>query len=107
MIYMVKLGLSELNIEKLDDAHDITNFNSSNSDLNGFLVDDSHHQMNNKLSVSYVCTYDSDIAAYFTWCSDSIIIRRLEPEDGEELEVAYKNAPALKLCRLAVDKNFE
>lgn len=107
---MVKISFDDLEIEKLGDSHEIACFDCTNKDLNEFLNEEAHYQMNNKLNVTYVCKYNSEVVAYFTWCSDSIILKNLEADDKKELEglgVDYKNLPALKLCRLAVDENCQ
>jgi|GEM_PF-5771465 len=48
-----KISFDDLSIEKLDDHHEITLFDCTNSDLNEFLNEKAHHQMKNKLNVTY------------------------------------------------------
>lgn len=72
-------------------------------------MENAHHQMSNKLNVTYICTYNLDIVAYFTWCSDSIIFKKLDSSLKKELidrKINYENVPALKLCRLAVSYKY-
>jgi GNAT superfamily N-acetyltransferase len=107
---MVVIDFSDLEIKRLDDTHDVSNFECDIEDLNEFLIEKSHHQMRNRWNVTFVCLYQSIVVAYFTWCADSIRVKELEKEDKEDLKdlgIIYNDLPALKLCRLAVDKKYE
>lgn len=89
--------------------HKIDDFECSIKDLNEFLIQESPHQMNNKLNVTFVCLYGWTVVAYFTQCTDSIRVKDLKDrhkQNLEELDINYDDLPALKLCRLAVDKNY-
>jgi hypothetical protein len=100
---MFKLKFRDLQIERLGNYHDISNFDCENHDLNEFLTEKSIYQMSHKMNVTYLCLHDLDVVAYFTWCTDSIKIKNLEKQHRKELKdkkIDYKYLPALKLCRL-------
>lgn len=106
---MSQIEFNDLVIEKLEDHHDISCFECGNPDLNEFLIEKSRDQMNNKVNVTYLCKYDSYLVAFFTWCADSIMLKKIIDKDKEYLEelgINYETLPALKLCRLAVDKQY-
>lgn len=107
---MVNVEFSELNIEKLNDNHDLSNFDCGHRDITEFLLEDSRDQMEHNMNVTHLCMYNSTVAAYFTLCADSIKVKKLEDEHKEELDrldIQYKYLPALKLCRLGVDEKFQ
>lgn len=93
----------KLIIQKLSKDHEIENFECGDYDLNDFLINDALHQMEKKLNVTYICFYENVLVAYFTLSSDSITIN---DEDEKILGIRYPQYPALKIGRLAVDKNY-
>ena len=107
---MIRVNFSDLEIKLLNKAHDISVFDCEQQDINKFLMDDSYNQMEHNMNVTHVFLYNSVIVAYFTLCADSIKIKQLKVEHKEELNqlgIDYEYLPALKLCRLGVDKNFK
>lgn len=107
---MVKVDFNDLEFEKLNEHHTISSFDCEHRDITNFLLDDSHYQMSHKMNVTHVCIYNSRVVAYFTWCADSVRVKNLEDDHKQELEdlgIDYKYLPAIKLCRLGVDKNFK
>ncbi len=100
-----KILLDDLIIQKLNSEHDIYNFDCGDSELNGFLLENSMVEMKAKMNVTYLATYNSKIIAYFTLSSDSIKINSDDKQYFEEKGIRYVNFPALKIGRLAVDKN--
>ncbi|MDO9045422.1 MAG: GNAT family N-acetyltransferase [Methanobacteriaceae archaeon] len=101
-----KILLNDLIIQKLNSKHDISNFDCSDTELNGFLFENSMVEMKAKMNVTYVAVYDLKIIAYFTLSSDSIKINSKDKQYFEEKGIPYVNFPALKIGRLAVDKNY-
>ncbi|WP_407462801.1 GNAT family N-acetyltransferase [Methanobrevibacter sp.] len=74
-------------------------FDCGDDDLNEFLLENSFINLNNNLSVIYLCKYYDDIIGYIAISSDSISLE-------EKLEVRYPSYPAIKVGRLAIAKNY-
>lgn len=100
-----KILSNNLVIQKLNSKHNISNFDCGDSELNGFLLENSMVEMKTKMNVTYVAIYNSSVIAYFTLSSDSIKINSDDKQYFEEKGIRYVNFPALKIGRLAVDKN--
>jgi GNAT superfamily N-acetyltransferase len=100
-----KILSDDLVIQKLNSEHDISNFDCGDAELNGFLLENSMVEMKAKMNVTYVAIHNSSIIAYFTLSSDSIKINSDDKQYFEEKGILYVNFPALKIGRLAVDKN--
>jgi hypothetical protein len=101
---------SDLEIVRLENHHNISSFDCENRDLNEFLTNKSHFQMDHKMNVTYICKHDFKVVAYFTWCNDSIRIKKLQKQHRDALKnkgIDYEYLPALKLCRLAVDTDYQ
>lgn len=102
------IDLSKLRIERLDD-HSIADFSSDIGDLNEFLCENSHIQMDARINVTYVAIYEDVVVAYFTLSADSIRLKDIG-ETGKKLlgkkGIRYPSLPALKLCRLAVQEKY-
>lgn len=102
------VNVDRLVIEKLED-HFIADFSSDIEDLTEFLCENSRVQMDARINVTYVATYEEVVVAYFTLSADSIRLKDVSEEGKKLLEnkgIRYPSLPALKLCRLAVQKEY-
>lgn len=98
---------NDLIIEKLTDDQNISNFDCGDKELNGFLCENSLPEMRARINVTYLCRCKSTIVAYFTLSSDSIKINSEDRDQFKEKGIKYKQFPAMKIGRLAVDKKFQ
>lgn len=98
-----KIPVSDLKISLLSLDRDITHFDCGNDDLNDFICSDAKDQMKSRMNTTYISSYKDKIIAYFTLSSDSIKINR---EDQEYIGLKYSAYPAVKIGRLAVDKEY-
>lgn len=105
---MKLIDLNKLVIERLED-HFIADFSSNVEDLTDFLLENSRIQMDARINVTYLTIYNGSIVAYFTLSADSIRLRDIGEEGKRLLEtkgIRYPSLPALKICRLAVRKEY-
>lgn len=98
---MVGLDFSKLEIIKADkEILSSIEFDCGDEDLNEFLLVDSFSNIENSLSIIYLCLYDGIVVAFFSLSADSIKI-------NEPLEINYPMYPAIKIGRLAVHKDYQ
>ncbi|EHQ34215.1 GNAT family N-acetyltransferase [Methanoplanus limicola] len=84
----------------------LSGFDCSESELNEFLVQDALDNQIRKFSVTRLLYWNNNITGYFTLVNDCISIDNLENVDRQD-DIIYRKYPALKIARLATDKNFE
>lgn len=94
---------NELMIKRLD-GHDFSDFDCNDEDLNEFIQKDAESQMQSKINVTYACIYENKPVGYMTLSSDSI---KINSDDKKRLGIGYPVYPALKIGRLAVDKEYK
>lgn len=70
--------------------------------MNEFLQIESIQQQSVKMSTTILLYYTGHLAAYVSICTDAI---QLKDDEAKE-EGSRKTAPAIKIARLAVDKNW-
>lgn len=102
----------ELRVEKLDNRHlyVIDKFKSSNIDLTNFLKEDSLRNERLSINSTYLLFYNplNELVAFVSLCSDAIKVNNTKLKELFDSEgVDYKTLPAIKICRLSVDKNYE
>ena len=102
-----------LKIRRLDIDDKISNFNCGDEDLNDFILNESQLYRGELLAVSYVIEDNNGaVLAYFSLANDKISITEFENNtEFNRFKRRFKNSkrlksyPAVKICRLAVDKN--
>jgi GNAT superfamily N-acetyltransferase len=77
-----------------------SSFDCGEDDLNDFFLKDSLLNIDDSLSVIYVCKYNEKIIAFFSLSADSIKI-------NEPLTIRYPQYPAVKIGRLGVHKDYQ
>lgn len=100
--------LDELKIEPLQ-SHPITDFTCEIDDLTEFLCENSAKQMQVRINVTYIANYLDEVVGYFTLSADSIRLKDIDDIGIQLLQdkgIRYPSLPALKLCRLAVKKEY-
>jgi len=83
-------------------------FNCSIKDLNEFLFDDALKQQKESVNVTYlwVSKKNKGLLSYITMCNDSIHLFGEKKEEMKRIGISYKALPALKICRMAVDRKY-
>ena len=103
----------EWRVKRLDFDTEIKPFESSNSDLNDFLLNDAKNYLNQRLAVSYILETETETIAYFCLSND-VVLRSLADKTGwKKIKKNIPNAkmrssyPAIKIGRLAVSQKYE
>ena len=95
----------ELQMIPYTDRHDVSGFESTSSELNGFLKEDALKNQEELFSKTYLCCRSNQLVGYVAFTTD--IIRKKDIRKEEQIEIPYKEYPAIKIARLAVDKKYE
>lgn len=82
----------------------IRKFKGYSENINEFLKSESMLEQEQGLNTTFLLFYEDKLAGFISICSDSI---RLNLSEREECGLRYTNIPALKIARLAIDKNFQ
>jgi predicted N-acetyltransferase YhbS len=93
-------------VEKLDNSHDLSAFDSADERLNRFLKT---HALPNQLlgsSTTYVVRLDGtqDVVGYYSLAAASV--EREEPVGGSQGSPGRLSIPVILLARLAVDRKY-
>ncbi len=102
----MKIPFSDLEFRPLTDSIDISSFHCDDQDLDEFLQDDALENQKARLSVTRVALWQGTVVGYFTLVNDCIVRKGLNSGDGED-NYRYPHYPALKIARLATDKDHE
>ena len=103
---MPQIPYNELQIAQLNIRHNITSFNSNNTDLNDFLKNDALHAQEDMVSKTYLCFYQMGLAGYITLTTDTLEVQAVEESDGID-GYPHRKYPCVRIARLAVDREFE
>lgn len=107
------LRLKDCTIERLGNTPPET-FNCGDADLDEFLLDDACPHQSDLLTVTYLVRHEGLVVAYFSVLNDKIALEQFPSKSQfRKLQTllphrkrGYKSYPAVKLGRLAIDKNF-
>jgi len=100
-----RFSYDELQMIPYTRRHDVSGFESASSELNGFLKEDALKNQEELISKTYLCCRSNQLVGYVTFTTD--IIRKKDVQEEEQIEIQYKEYPAIKIARLAVDKKYE
>jgi hypothetical protein len=95
----------ELKIVPYRKRHNVSRFESRTADLNAFLKEDASKNQEELISKTYLCCHSNQLVGYITLTTD--IIRKEKVREEGRISVPYKEYPAIKIARLAVDKKYE
>lgn len=111
----VMLDFAKLQIMRKTDSDDMNIFTCGNDDLDDFVKLDAQHYAKERLAVTYILKFDSDIVGYFSLAND-----RLSHDDFSDSTAfnrfrrrrfvnskRIKGYAAVKLCRLAVSDSYK
>ncbi|HJJ38983.1 MAG TPA: GNAT family N-acetyltransferase [Methanocorpusculum sp.] len=94
-----------IRILPIDKSINLTSFTCTEPELNDFLKTDALNDHENLYSITRIICYDKTIIGFFTLIADNISVKTI-PEN-EYSDYHYNKLPAVKIARLAVDKNYE
>jgi len=100
-----RLPYDELEIYLYTEGWDVSCFECVTSDLNAFLKEDAFKNQEELFGKTYLCCHSDDLVGYITFSTD--IIKKKEVPNENLGSVPYTEYPAIKIARLAVDKNYE
>lgn len=108
---------SKYSIRKLQNGEEIDLFDCGDEDLNDFILNEAKLYRKELLAVSYVLERVDDhlVHAYFSMANDRVSLADFESKTEFNRfrkirfvnEKRMKSYPAVKLCRLAVDKSLK
>ncbi|MEY8721758.1 GNAT family N-acetyltransferase [Bacteroides stercorirosoris] len=114
MILTEKTFQETYEVRRLKKKETIKSFNCGDTDLNDFILNESHHYRKALLAVSYVVENKQDnhrASAYFSLANDKVSLNDFESKTEFNRfrkhrfvnEKRLKSYPATKICRLGVD----
>ena len=99
------LNPDKIHIQSINKTINLTSFTCSEPELNDFLKTDALNDHENLYSITRLICYENNIIGFFTLIADNISVKTI-PEN-EYSDYHYNKLPAVKIARLAVDKNYE
>ena len=104
---MEKIDVKDIKIERLNEKHNISDFQSYEKELVDFLVEDALDNQMNRISVTYLIFLESgELVGYVTLLNDRINLEGDLKDLFRGKGIAYHALPALKIGRLCVDHRF-
>ena len=100
-----RFSYDELQIVPYTKRHDVSGFESTSPELDEFLKEDALKNQEELISKTYLCCHFNQLVGYVAFTTD--IIRKKDVREEEQIEAPYKEYPAIKIARLAVDKKYE
>jgi len=93
-------------VAPLSAAHGRNDFESDSQPLNLYLREQATQDIRRRVAACFVAvTDDQRIAGYYTLASASLLLNELPASTGKRLP-RYPSVPAVRMGRLAVDKEF-
>lgn len=103
---MEKIPHKDLHIVSLTKRHELNSFNCKSDDLNDFLKTDSLKDQEVMVTKTYLCYWKEKIVGFFSILADTIEVVAIDNSDSVK-DYPYSKYPAIKIARLAVDREFE
>jgi GNAT superfamily N-acetyltransferase len=103
----------EWKLAKLEKDTEIKHFESSDADLNEFLLNDAKNYLVQRLAVTYLIETDNETIAYFCLSNDTVLRSLADKSGWKKIKKTIPNSkmrssyPAVKIGRLAVTQNYE
>lgn len=110
---IVPIKSSDIVLRQLDGSFDVSTFDCGVEELNGYLQENALDDYNRRMSVTYVLLHDQRIIAYYSILTDRVdtkvdpIRRSVRDRLKRKMDYRYTSMPAIKIGRLAVDKNYQ
>ncbi len=104
---MDKIALEEIKIERINSHHQVSSFQSYESELVDFLQEDAVGNQQKQISVTYLWFLKTgELIGYITLLNDRINLEGDLKELFRKKGVGYHSLPALKIGRLCVEDHF-
>lgn len=104
---MERIKVEDIKIERLNENHNILNFQTYEKELRDFLVEDALNNQKNRISVTYLWFLKTgELIGYVTLLNDRINLEGELKDIFREKSIGYHSLPALKVGRLCVDNSF-
>ena len=98
--------------EKLNEDHNLDEFECESEDLTNFLKKDALNQQNMNLNLTHLVICDGTVVGYVSILTDSIKLKILEDKETKDkirskLNISENNViPAIKIGRFAIDRKY-
>jgi ribosomal protein S18 acetylase RimI-like enzyme len=93
-------------LAQLDVAHDRNTFRSDSEPLNRYLREQVTQDIRRRVAACFVALADRRIAGYYTLASASLLLSDLPASTSKKLP-RYPTVPAVRMGRLAIDREFK
>lgn len=94
-------------VAQLNKAHERTSFNSESEPLNRYLREQATQDIRRRVAACFVALAGGPrVAGYYTLASASLLLTDLPAVTGKKLP-RYPSVPAVRMGRLAVDREFK
>lgn len=104
---MGKITADDIKIVRINETHNVKEFQSYEHELVNFLVEDALDNQRKRISVTYLVLLNTgELAGYLTLLNDRINLEGDLKEVFREKGILYRALPALKMGRLCVDDRF-
>lgn len=87
--------LEEMQIEIINEKHDVTKFKSYEKELVNFLQEDALDNYQQNISVTFLWFYQGELASFITLLTDRITMESDLRERFKQKGIYYKSLPAL------------
>lgn len=101
-----KYELEDIKLVRLSKVYDLSVFDCNDSDLNEFIKKDSFDYQENKMANTLLLIHNAKVIGFFSLCADAIKLGEDEKEESE-ITKPLPEFPAVKIARLAVDKEYQ
>ena len=101
------LDFSKVKVERLSKIYAVSNFDCGDEDLNDFIKNDAFTYQEKKLATTILFFFEESLIGFFSAAADSLKLNLDEKESYLFHQKKLEDVPAIKLARLAVDKNYQ
>ena len=98
--------------EKLNEDHNLDDFECESEDLTNFLKKDALNQQNMNLNLTHLIICDGNVVGYVSILTDAMKLKILDDKETKDkilgkLNISENNViPAIKIGRFAIDKRY-
>ena len=101
------LDFSKVKAERLSKIYDVSKFDCGDDDLNDFLKNDAFIYQEKKIATTILFFYEENLIGFLSVAADSLRLNLDEKKSYDIHQKKLEDIPAVKLARLAMDKNYQ
>ncbi|MBC7246399.1 MAG: GNAT family N-acetyltransferase [Actinobacteria bacterium] len=102
------ISLQDLTSEPLSEENIPSDFDCGDEDLNDFIINDALRHQNANVAMTTLVKYKGKTVGFYSLATDCISLAKEEKDRiKREYNIPYSEYPALKICRLGVQKDFQ